>query len=89
MTSEYMLCLNCVYPEKKLFDWGMMRLSRPSYGVGDAFAVDSDNHLKKKRDAEVIFYFVLCFFPSSVVLKISIIHLCFPFDMLDSKFVYS
>ena len=54
MSSEYTLCLNCVYPEKQLFDWGMMRLSRPSYGVGDAFAVDSDNHLKKKRDAEVI-----------------------------------
>ncbi|CAH1449703.1 unnamed protein product [Lactuca virosa] len=52
VSSEYMLCLNCVYPEKQLFDWGMMRLSRPSYGVGDAFAVDSDNHLKKKRDAE-------------------------------------
>ncbi|XP_024960128.1 probable ATP-dependent DNA helicase CHR12 isoform X1 [Cynara cardunculus var. scolymus] len=52
VSSEYMLCLNCVYPEKKLFDWGMMRLSRSSYGVGDAFAVDSDNHMKKKRDAE-------------------------------------
>ncbi|KAM0031483.1 putative DNA helicase chromatin remodeling SNF2 family [Helianthus debilis subsp. tardiflorus] len=50
--SEYMLSLNCVHPEKQLFDWGMMRLSRPSYGVGDAFGVDSDNHLKKKRDAE-------------------------------------
>ncbi|KAK1418306.1 hypothetical protein QVD17_27449 [Tagetes erecta] len=50
--SEYMLSLNCGHPEKQLFDWGMMRLSRPSYGVGDAFGVDSDNHLKKKRDAE-------------------------------------
>ncbi|KAJ0533093.1 putative DNA helicase chromatin remodeling SNF2 family [Helianthus annuus] len=50
--SEYMLSLTCVHPEKQLFDWGMMRLSRPSYGVGDAFGVDSDNHLKKKRDAE-------------------------------------
>ena len=48
-----MMCLNCVYPEKQLFDCSMMRLSRPSYGVGDAFAVDLDNHLKKKRDAEV------------------------------------
>ncbi|KAJ0525093.1 putative DNA helicase chromatin remodeling SNF2 family [Helianthus annuus] len=51
--SEYMLSLTCVHPEKQLFDWGMMRLSRPSYGVGDAFGVDSDNHLKKKRDAEL------------------------------------
>ncbi|KAI3704102.1 hypothetical protein L1987_74315 [Smallanthus sonchifolius] len=50
--SEYMLSLNCGHPEKQLFDWDMMRLSRPSYGVGDAFGVDSDNHLKKKRDAE-------------------------------------
>ncbi|KAM0016322.1 putative DNA helicase chromatin remodeling SNF2 family [Helianthus debilis subsp. tardiflorus] len=50
--SEYMLSLTCVHPEKQLFDWGMMRLSRPLYGVGDAFGVDSDNHLKKKRDAE-------------------------------------
>lgn len=60
--SEYMLSLNCGHPEKQLFDWGMMRLSRPSYGVGDAFGVDSDNHLKKKRDAEAIFYLLLCFF---------------------------
>nr|XP_043628386.1 probable ATP-dependent DNA helicase CHR12 [Erigeron canadensis] len=51
VSSEYTLCLNCVYPEKQLFDWDMMRLPRPSYGVGDAFAFD-DNHLKKKRDAE-------------------------------------
>ncbi|XP_076936317.1 putative ATP-dependent DNA helicase CHR12 isoform X2 [Bidens hawaiensis] len=50
--SEYMLSLNCAHPEKQLFDWGMMRLSRPSYGVGDAFGVDSDNYLKKKRDAD-------------------------------------
>ncbi|XP_071741647.1 probable ATP-dependent DNA helicase CHR12 [Rutidosis leptorrhynchoides] len=52
VSSEYTLCLNCVYPEKQLFDWGMMRLTRPAYGVGDAFGIDSDNHLKKKRDAE-------------------------------------
>ncbi|KAL8209476.1 hypothetical protein R6Q57_006208 [Mikania cordata] len=50
--SEYMLSLSCAHPEKQLFDWGMMKLSRPSYGVGDAFGVDSDNHLKKKRDSE-------------------------------------
>lgn len=56
-----MLCLNCVYPEKQLFDWGMMRLTRPAYGVGDAFGVESDNHLKKKRDAEAISYFLLLF----------------------------
>ncbi|PWA75425.1 Helicase, C-terminal [Artemisia annua] len=55
VSSEYMLCLNCANPEKQLFDWGKMRLPRYPYGVGDAFAVDSDNPLKKKRDAEVIF----------------------------------
>ncbi|GJQ90390.1 probable ATP-dependent DNA helicase CHR12 [Tanacetum coccineum] len=52
VSSEYMLCLNCANPEKQLFDWGNMRLPRFPYGVGDAFAVDSDNHLKKKRDAD-------------------------------------
>ncbi|KAL7599131.1 hypothetical protein Lser_V15G26607 [Lactuca serriola] len=37
----------------ELYGLNMMRLSRPSYGVGDAFVVDLDNHLKKKRDAEL------------------------------------
>lgn len=52
VSSEYWLRLNCAYPDKKLYDWGVMRLRRPLYGVGDAFAMDSDDHLKKKRDAE-------------------------------------
>ena len=33
----------------------MMRLRRPLYGIGDAFAVDTEDPLKKKRDAEVQF----------------------------------
>lgn len=53
MSSEYWLRLHCANPEKQLFDWGMMRLRRPLYGIGDAFAVESDDPLKKKREAEV------------------------------------
>jgi len=32
----------------------MARLRRPFYGVGDPFAADADDQLRKKRDAEVI-----------------------------------
>ncbi|XP_052207411.1 probable ATP-dependent DNA helicase CHR12 [Diospyros lotus] len=52
VSSEYWLRLHCAYPDKQLFDWGMMRLRRPLYGVGDAFAMEADDNLKKKRDAE-------------------------------------
>ncbi|KAK3440831.1 hypothetical protein EUGRSUZ_B01100 [Eucalyptus grandis] len=52
VSSEYWLRLNCAYPDKQLFDWGMMRLRRTPYGVGDAFAVEADDHFRKKRDAE-------------------------------------
>lgn len=51
--SEYWLRLWCANPDKKLFDWGMTRLRRPLYGIGDAFAMEADDSLKKKRDAEV------------------------------------
>ncbi|XP_022860394.1 probable ATP-dependent DNA helicase CHR12, partial [Olea europaea var. sylvestris] len=50
--SEYWLRLWCANPDKKLFDWGMTRLRRPLYGIGDAFAMEADDSLKKKRDAE-------------------------------------
>ncbi|XP_043696942.1 probable ATP-dependent DNA helicase CHR12 [Telopea speciosissima] len=51
---EYWLREKCAYPEKQLFDWGMMRLCRPfiMYGVADAFAMETDERLRKKRDAE-------------------------------------
>lgn len=70
VSSEYWLRMNCAFPDKQLFDWGMMRLHRPLYGVGDAFAMESDDPLRKKRDAEVSLYFVttslkcrnLCYF---------------------------
>ncbi|EPS70434.1 hypothetical protein M569_04326, partial [Genlisea aurea] len=52
VSSEYWLRLHCANPEKQLFDWGMMRLSCPLFGIGDAFAMDTDDPLKKKRDAE-------------------------------------
>ncbi|KAH7522353.1 hypothetical protein FEM48_Zijuj07G0129300 [Ziziphus jujuba var. spinosa] len=52
VSSEYWLRANCTYPDKQLFDWGMMRLRRPLYGVGDVFAVEADDQFRKKRDAE-------------------------------------
>ncbi|CAK9329073.1 unnamed protein product [Citrullus colocynthis] len=52
VSSEYWLQATCAYPDKQLFDWGMMRLHRPPYGVGDAFAMEADDQLRKKRDAE-------------------------------------
>lgn len=57
LITEYWLRKICACPEKQLFDWGMMRLRRPPYGVGDAFAMEANNNMKKKRDAEVIFSF--------------------------------
>lgn len=53
VSSEYWLRLHCANPEKQLFDWGMMRLRRPMFGIGDAFSMETDDPLKKKRDAEV------------------------------------
>lgn len=52
VSAEYWLRVHCTSPENQLFDWGMMRLRRPVYGIGDAFAVDTDDPLKKKRDVE-------------------------------------
>ncbi|MED6183760.1 putative ATP-dependent DNA helicase chr12 [Stylosanthes scabra] len=54
VSSEYWLNIMCAYPERQLFDWGVMRLHRPMYGVGDPFAMDADDKLRKKRDAERI-----------------------------------
>ncbi|XP_004296912.1 PREDICTED: probable ATP-dependent DNA helicase CHR12 [Fragaria vesca subsp. vesca] len=52
VSSEYLLQMSCASPDKTLFDWGRMRLPRPLYGVGDAFALESDDQFRKKRDAE-------------------------------------
>lgn len=59
VSSEYWLRVNCAEPDKQLFDWGMMRLRRPLYGVGDAFAMDADDQFRKKRDAEVLLVYGL------------------------------
>ncbi|XP_020235666.1 probable ATP-dependent DNA helicase CHR12 isoform X1 [Cajanus cajan] len=52
ISSEYWLNTKCAYPDRQLFDWGMMRLRRPLYGVGDPFSMDADDQLRKKREAE-------------------------------------
>ncbi|XP_028119379.1 probable ATP-dependent DNA helicase CHR12 [Camellia sinensis] len=52
VSSEYWLRMHCAYPDKQLFDWSMMRLHRPAYGLGDAFSMEADDNLKKKRDTE-------------------------------------
>ncbi|CAN8269922.1 unnamed protein product [Cochlearia groenlandica] len=52
VSSEFWLRLNCADVTSQLFDWGMMRLPRPLYGVGDPFAMDADDQFRKKRDAE-------------------------------------
>ncbi|KAL9401532.1 hypothetical protein Peur_005381 [Populus x canadensis] len=52
VSSEYWLRLNCTFPDKQLFDWGIMRLPRPLYGIGDVFAMEADDQFRKKRDAE-------------------------------------
>ncbi|KAL2349508.1 hypothetical protein Fmac_003508 [Flemingia macrophylla] len=52
VTSEYWLNVKCAYPDNQLFDWSMMRLRRPPYGVGDPFAMDADDQIRRKRDAE-------------------------------------
>lgn len=51
--------MNCASPEKQLFDWGMMRLRRPLYGVGNAFLMEADDTMKKKWEAEVIYVLTL------------------------------
>ncbi|KAL1203304.1 putative ATP-dependent DNA helicase CHR23 [Cardamine amara subsp. amara] len=50
--SEYWLRLNCVHPQNQLYDWGIMRLPRPFYGIGDPLTVEADDQFRKKRDEE-------------------------------------
>ncbi|GAB2220165.1 hypothetical protein Droror1_Dr00007808 [Drosera rotundifolia] len=52
VSSEYWLRASCACPDKQLYDWGMMRLRDIQYGIGDAFVVEGDDQLRKKRDAE-------------------------------------
>lgn len=57
--SEYLLMKKCTHPERQLFDWGMMRLRYPyvMYGIGDSFAMEADDRHRKKRDAEVCYFY--------------------------------
>ncbi|KAK3137522.1 hypothetical protein QOZ80_5BG0453420 [Eleusine coracana subsp. coracana] len=56
VSAEYWLHKKCAYPERQLFDWGMMRIQYPftMYGIGDTFLVDSDDIQRKKRFTERI-----------------------------------
>ncbi|KAL8162672.1 hypothetical protein V2J09_014161 [Rumex salicifolius] len=55
VSAEYWLRLSCAYPDKQLYDCGMARLPRPMYGVGDPFAVEADDQIRKKRDNERLY----------------------------------
>ncbi|PKA62718.1 Chromatin structure-remodeling complex protein SYD [Apostasia shenzhenica] len=54
LSAEYWLHEKCAYPDRQLFDWGMMRLRHPfsMYGIGDTYAMEVDDRQRKKRDAE-------------------------------------
>ncbi|CAL4910376.1 unnamed protein product [Urochloa decumbens] len=54
ISAEYWLHKKCAYPERQLFDWGMMRVRYPfaMYGIGDSFLMDADDVHRKKRFAE-------------------------------------
>jgi len=58
VSAEYWLRLNCADPERQLYDWGMMRLPRRMYGVGDPFVMEADDQFRNKRDAEVICFLI-------------------------------
>lgn len=54
VSAEYWLHEKCAYPDKQLFDWGMMRLRYPfnMYGIGDAYLIEADDRQRKRRDTE-------------------------------------
>nr|CAB3463895.1 unnamed protein product [Digitaria exilis] len=54
ISAEYWLHKKCAYPERQLFDWGMMRIQYPfaMYGIGDSFLMDADDVHRKKRFTE-------------------------------------
>ncbi|XP_062179632.1 probable ATP-dependent DNA helicase CHR719 isoform X2 [Phragmites australis] len=56
ISAEYWLHKKCAYPERQLFDWGMMRIRYPftMYGIGDSFLMDADDVHRKKRFTERI-----------------------------------
>ncbi|KAJ8766328.1 hypothetical protein K2173_022387 [Erythroxylum novogranatense] len=52
VSSEYWMRHLCASPDNQLFDWGMMRLHRPLYGIVDAFAREPDDQFRKKGNSE-------------------------------------
>ncbi|KAK8660877.1 hypothetical protein V6N13_051785 [Hibiscus sabdariffa] len=52
ISTEYWLHVNCAYPDKQLFDWGMTRLPFPPYGIFVPFTTEADDQTRKKRDYE-------------------------------------
>ncbi|KAL5201942.1 hypothetical protein ABZP36_012894 [Zizania latifolia] len=56
ISAEYWLHKKCAYPDRQLFDWGMMRVRYPftMYGIGDSFSMDADDIHRKKRFTERI-----------------------------------
>ncbi|KAL6594560.1 hypothetical protein ACP70R_048298 [Stipagrostis hirtigluma subsp. patula] len=56
ISAEYWLQKKCAFPERQLFDWGMMRIRYPftMYGIGDSFSMDADDVHRKKRFTERI-----------------------------------
>ncbi|KAK8523514.1 hypothetical protein V6N13_113460 [Hibiscus sabdariffa] len=52
ISSEYWLHVNCAYPDKQLFDWGMTRLPSAPYGIFVPFTSESDDQTRKKQDYE-------------------------------------
>lgn len=55
VSAEYWLRERCKYPDRQLYDWGMMRLRHPvAYDMGDSLAMEADERQRKKRDAEVL-----------------------------------
>jgi len=54
ISAEYWLHKKCAYPERQLFDWGLMRIQYPlsMYGIGDILSMDADEVHRKKRFTE-------------------------------------
>ncbi|KAE8687441.1 putative ATP-dependent DNA helicase CHR12 [Hibiscus syriacus] len=52
ISNEYWLRVNCAYPDKQLFDWGMARLPFHPYGIFVPFTTEADDQTRKKRDYE-------------------------------------
>ncbi|KAJ3669650.1 hypothetical protein LUZ60_011600 [Juncus effusus] len=54
ISTEYWLREKCSYPDRQLYDWGMMRLrySFSMYGIGDSFAMNEDDRHRKRRYTE-------------------------------------